>query len=38
MGFDRTDYQCPRCGKWCCGAIAFRKHYESCKNKPTKKD
>ena len=37
MGFDRTDYQCPLCGKWCCGAIAFRKHYAACKEKSNKK-
>ena len=33
MAFDRTYYQCPICGKGCTGAIAFRKHYESCKKK-----
>ena len=38
MAFDRTYYQCPICGKGCTGAIAFRKHYEACKNKHDQKE
>ena len=38
MGFDRTPYDCPICGKECCGAIAFRKHYAACKEKKRKKE
>ena len=38
MGFDRTDYQCPYCGKWCVGAIAFRKHLATCKVRKEKKE
>ena len=29
MGFDRTDYKCHKCGKWCSGIIAYRKHIDS---------
>ena len=38
MGFDRTQYYCPICGKECCGAIAFRKHYAACKKKNDKQE
>lgn len=37
MSFDRFPYDCPICGKTCHGAIAFRKHYNSCNNKQQKK-
>lgn len=38
MAFDRTPYQCPKCGKWCTGIISFRKHIDSeaCKREQRK--
>ena len=36
MGFDRTIYVCPKCGRMLTGAIAYRKHVNSNKCKPPK--
>lgn len=29
MAFDRMKLQCPKCGKWVVGMIAYRKHVGS---------
>ena len=40
MAYDRTPYKCPKCGKWCTGAISFRKHVDSdaCKREQRKQN